>query len=61
MDAEMITALYKLKNEIETITEGDVLTLANVLTKFDAMMDKMDEKEFLQQEDYYMLIHIQKH
>lgn len=44
MDAEMITALYKLKNEIETITEGDVLTLANVLTKFDAMMDKMDEK-----------------
>ena len=32
------------KNEIETITEGDVLTLANVLTKFDAMMDKMDEK-----------------
>lgn len=44
MDAEMITALYKLKNEIETITEDDVLTLANVLTKFDAMMDKMDEK-----------------
>ena len=44
MDAEMITALYKLKNGIETITEGDVLTLANVLTKFDAMMDKMDEK-----------------
>lgn len=44
MDAEMITALYKLKNEIEAITEDDVLTLANVLTKFDAMMDKMDEK-----------------
>lgn len=44
MDAEMITALYKLKNEIETITEDDVLTLANVLTKFDALMDKMDEK-----------------
>ena len=43
MDAEMITALYSLKNEIETITEDDVLTLANVLTKFDAMMDKMDE------------------
>lgn len=43
MDAEMITALYKLKNEIEAITEDDVLTLANVLTKFDAMMDKMDE------------------
>lgn len=43
MDAEMITALYALKNEIENITEDDVLTLANVLTKFDAMMDKMDE------------------
>ena len=43
MDAEMITALYALKNEIEAITEDDVLTLANVLTKFDAMMDKMDE------------------
>lgn len=43
MDAEMITALYELKNQIETITEGDVLTLANVLTKFDEMMDNMDE------------------
>lgn len=43
MDAEMITALYALKNEIEAIQEGDVLTLQNVLTKFDAMMDKMDE------------------
>lgn len=43
MDAEMITSLYELKNAIETITEGDVLTLANVLTNFDAMMDKMDE------------------
>ena len=35
--------LTALKNEIEAITEDDVLTLANVLTKFDAMMDKMDE------------------
>lgn len=43
MDAEMITALYALKNEIEAITEDDILTLVNVLTKFDAMMDKMDE------------------
>lgn len=43
MDAEMITALYKLKNDLETITAGDVLTLQNVLTKFDALMDKMDE------------------
>ena len=44
MDAEMITALYKLKNEKEAITEGDTLTAENVLTKFDALMDKMDEK-----------------
>lgn len=43
MDAEMITALYKLKNDLEAITPGDVLTLQNVLTKFDALMDKMDE------------------
>lgn len=43
MDAEMITALYELKNAIEEITQGDVLTLANVLTKFDEMMDNMDE------------------
>ena len=44
MDAEMITALYALKNAIEEVTEGDVLTIANVLTQFDALMDKMDEK-----------------
>ena len=43
MDAEMITELYALKNAIEAVTQDDVLTLANVLTKFDAMMDKMDE------------------
>lgn len=43
MDAEMITALYSLKNEIEAIVEGDVLAVTNVLTKFDALMDKMDE------------------
>lgn len=43
MDAEMITALYSLKNALETIQAGEVLTLANVLTKFDALMDKMDE------------------
>lgn len=43
MDAEMITALFKLKNERETIKEDDVLTISNVLTKFDALMDKMDE------------------
>lgn len=43
MDAEMITELYALKNAIEAVTPDDVLTIANVLTKFDAMMDKMDE------------------
>lgn len=43
MDAEMITELYALKNAIEAVAPDDVLTIANVLTKFDAMMDKMDE------------------
>ena len=43
MDAEMITELYALKNAIEAVTPDDVLTITNVLTKFDAMMDKMDE------------------
>jgi len=42
MDAEMITALYKLKNEQEAVIADDVLTVTNVLTKFDALMDKMD-------------------
>lgn len=44
MDAEMITALFTLKNAQETITVGEALTTANVLPKFDALMDKMDEK-----------------
>ena len=44
MDAEMITALYTLKNAQEEITEREVLTANNVLTQFDALMDKMDEK-----------------
>ena len=43
MDAEMITSLYKLKNEQAAITPSDVLTVSNVLAKFDAMMDVMDE------------------
>lgn len=43
MDAEMITSLYQLKNAIQTITPGEVLTVANVLAKFDALMDIMDE------------------
>lgn len=44
MDAEMITALYSLKNAQEIITAGEALTTLNVLAKFDALMDKMDEK-----------------
>lgn len=43
MDAEMITALFSLKNAQETITAGEALTTANVLTKFDELMDTMDE------------------
>ena len=43
MDAEMITALYELKNAQEAVVADDVLTVTNVLTKFDALMDKMDE------------------
>ncbi len=43
MDAEMITSLYKLKNEQAAITPSDVLTVSNVLAKFDALMDVMDE------------------
>lgn len=43
MDAEMITALYELKNAQEAVVPDDVLTVTNVLTKFDALMDKMDE------------------
>lgn len=46
MDAEAIDSLYKLKNEQEAITAKakGYLTLQNVLTEFDALMDKMDEK-----------------
>lgn len=43
MDAEMITALYELKNAQEAIEAGDVLTVSNVMAQFDALMDKMDE------------------
>ncbi len=46
MDAEAINAVYSLKNEIEPIeakTKG-YITVQNVLTEFDALMDKMDEK-----------------
>lgn len=45
MDAEAISTVYALKNAKETITANakGSLTTANVLTKFDEMMDKMDE------------------
>ncbi len=46
MDAEAINAVYSLKNEIETIEAKakGYITAQNVLTEFDALMDKMDEK-----------------
>ena len=46
LDALAISTLYSLKNEQEAITalaKGTV-TLENVLTYFDTLMDKMDEK-----------------
>lgn len=45
MDAEAIDAIYSLKNAKEAVTalaKGTV-TVENVLTYFDALMDKMDE------------------
>lgn len=46
MDAEAINAVYSLKNEIEVIEAKakGYITAQNVLTEFDALMDKMDEK-----------------
>ena len=44
LDAMMFSTLYKLRNAKEAITqETTELTQANVLSKFDAMMDEMDE------------------
>lgn len=45
MDAEAISSIYALKNAIEPITvlAKGTITLSNVLTYFDALMDKMDE------------------
>lgn len=44
MDAYLISTLYSLKNAKETINQETVdLTVENVLAKFDALMDKMDE------------------
>lgn len=46
MDAEAISKLYSLKNAKEAITALDAgtVTASNVLTYFDTLMDKMDEK-----------------
>lgn len=46
MDAEAINAVYSLKNEIEPVVAKakGYITVQNVLTEFDTMMDKMDEK-----------------
>lgn len=45
MDAYAISTLYTLKNAQETITAlaKGTLTVSNVLTYFDTLMDKMDE------------------
>lgn len=44
MDAYLVSKLYALKNAIEPVVQETVdLTPAAVLTKFDALMDKMDE------------------
>lgn len=44
MDAYTISQLYKLKNEQETIVaETSDLTSENIMTKFEALMDEMDE------------------
>lgn len=44
MDAYIFSTIFNLRNDLEAITalEED-LTVANVLDKFDEMMDKMDE------------------
>lgn len=44
MDAYMFSNIYKLRNEQKAITPlEEELTVANVLDKFDEMMDAMDE------------------
>ena len=44
MDAYTISQLYELKNEQETIVaETSDLTSENIMTKFEALMDEMDE------------------
>lgn len=44
MDAYIFSTIFNLRNDLEAITalEED-LTVANILDKFDGMMDKMDE------------------
>lgn len=46
MDAEAINAMYSLKSAIEPVVAKakGYTTVQNVLTEFDALMDKMDEK-----------------
>ena len=46
MDAEAINAVYSLKNAIEPVTAlaKGTITAQTVLTYFDELMDKMDEK-----------------
>ena len=46
MDAEAIDSIYSLKNAKEAVTAlaKGTLTVENVLSYFDALMDKMDEK-----------------
>lgn len=44
MDAQLVSSLYALKNAQETVVqETAVLTVDNVLAKFDTLMDEMDE------------------
>lgn len=44
MDAQLVSTLYSLKNAISPVVqETAVLTVDNVLAKFDALMDEMDE------------------
>lgn len=44
MDAYLVSKLYSLKNAQKSITQETVeLTTSNVLSKFDALMDDMDE------------------
>lgn len=44
MDAQLISSIYKARYDLETIVQETVgLTAANVLAKFDSLMEQMDE------------------